>query len=206
MELIHADCLPELIKLPDNHADLVLTDPPYGLNIARTGKVGKGCTFTPKMWDSSIPQPAYFYEMRRVSKAQIIWGGNYFSAYLEPSRGWLVWYKRDGLPTLHFADCELAWTSFNCNARVFNCRHHGYLKDSKETRYRHPAQKALLVMMWCLQLFSKEGDTILDPFMGTGTTGVACALLNRKFIGIERDLEYYNMARERIANAHEGVV
>lgn len=205
-QLIHADCLPELIKMPDNHIDLVLTDPPYGLNIAKTGTVGRGRAFIPKAWDSSIPQPEYFYEMRRVSKSQIIWGGNYFTAYLEPSRGWLVWYKRDGLPTLSFADCELAWTSFDCNAPIFNCRHYGWIKDSKEKRYPHPAQKALLVMSWCLQLFSKEGDTILDPFMGSGTTGVACALLNRNFIGIERDKEYYEIACERIKNAKEGIV
>jgi site-specific DNA-methyltransferase (adenine-specific) len=207
MQLIHGDCLPELIKMPDKSVDLCLTDPPYGLKIAVRGKIGGGGRhFTPKQWDSSMPRPEYFYEMRRVAKNLIVWGGNYFTAHLEPSRGWLVWYKNAGLPTLSFADCEMAWTSFDCNARVFNCRHRGFIKDSKETQYPVPTQKALAVFKWCLELFSKEGDTILDPFMGSCTTGVACALLKRNFIGIERDKEYYDMARKRVLLAEQEIL
>ena len=206
MKLIHGDCLTELTKMPDKCVDLILTDPPYGLKIASRGRLGSGRTFTPKQWDSSMPQPEYFYEMRRVAKNLIIRGGNYFTAYLEPSRGWLVWHKNYNLPTLSFADCEMAWTSFDCNARVFNCRHRGFVKDSKEKQLPHPTQKALALFKWCVDLFSIEGQTILDPFMGSGTAGVACVLTGRHFIGIEKDREYYDMANKRILLAQQGVL
>ena len=98
----------------------------------------------------------------------------------------------------------MAWTSCSTKSKVFNCRHRGFLKDSKETLVAHPTQKALEVMKWCVELFSKPGDTILDPFMGSGTTGVACALLGRNFIGIERDPEYLDLAKRRIALAKLG--
>jgi site-specific DNA-methyltransferase (adenine-specific) len=176
MQLIHGDCLPEMMKMADKSVDLVLTDPPYGLKMAHRGKIG-GRKFTPKQWDSCMPKPEYFYEMRRVAKNLIIWGGNYFTAHLDPSRGWLVWYKNDKLPTLTFADCELAWTSFDCNARIFNCRHRGFIKDSKETQWPFPTQKALAVMKWCFELFSNEGDTVLDPFRAAAPRASPACLL-----------------------------
>jgi len=207
VKLVHDDCLNVMREMGDKSVDLIVSDPPYGLKIARRGKIGGGGRqFTPKQWDSSIPRPEYFYEMRRVAKNLIIWGGNYFTAYLQPSRGWLVWYKNDKLPTLSFADCELAWTSFDTNARVFNCRHRGFIKDSKETPWPVPTQKALAVMKWCLDLFSNEGDTILDPFMGSASTGVACVLTGRHFVGIERDAEYFGIAQKRILLAQTGVL
>ena len=139
-----------------------------------------------------------------VSHRHVVWGGNFYAHLLPPSAGWLVWYKKDGLPSLQYSDCELAWTSCAIKSKVFNCRHAGFVKDSKETLPAHPTQKALEVMKWCLELFSKPGDLILDPFMGSGTTGVACALMGRRFIGIERDPEYLRMAMRRIALAKLG--
>jgi hypothetical protein len=136
--------------------------------------------------------------MLRVARRHVIWGGNYFTVALPPSRGWLVWWKKDGLVPGTFADCELAWTSFDRPAQVFNSRWSGFVKDSRETQFPHPTQKALEVMKWCVASFSRPGDIVLDPFMGTGTTGVACLLLGRRFIGIERDLEYMTMARKRL--------
>lgn len=204
MNLILADCLPELRKMKSKSIDLVLTDPPYGIAFAKqssTSCMGRG---TSGLWDSSIPAPAVFHEILRVATQQVIWGGNYFAHYLPPSRGWLVWYKMDGLPPLQFSECEMAWTSCRTKSKVFNCRHRGFLKDSKETLVAHPTQKALEVMKWCIELFSKPGDTILDPFMGSGTTGVACALLGRNFIGIERDPKYIDIAKRRIALAKLG--
>ena len=101
IKLVHDDCLNVMREMPDKSVDLIVSDPPYGLKIARRGKIGGGGRqFTPKQWDSSIPRPEYFYEMRRVAKNLIIWGGNYFTAYLQPSRGWLVWYKNDKLRLL----------------------------------------------------------------------------------------------------------
>ena len=115
------------------------------MGIAKTGKIGNA-VFTPKKWDAAAPPKVYFDEMRRVSKAQIIWGGNYFANMLPASRCWLVWWKNDGLPPLTFADCEIAWTSFDKPARVFNCRWSGNNRVSKEPRVGHPTQKASLAL------------------------------------------------------------
>jgi site-specific DNA-methyltransferase (adenine-specific) len=196
--LIQADCLSILKTLPDKSIDLLCTDPPYGIGIAKTGTLGKS-RFAPKNWDDSIPSGECFREMLRVSKQQIIWGGNHFIQHLSPSRCWLVWWKKDGLPRLTFADCELAWTSFRRPAQVFNCRLYGSsVRDSKEPRVGHPTQKALEVMKWCIREFSQPGDLVLDPFAGSGTTLVAAHLLGRRFLGIEQDSEYLEIANKRL--------
>jgi DNA modification methylase len=200
-KIIHGDCLTYLRSLPDKAVPLLLTDPPYGLGIATRGSIGRGKRFTPKAWDVAPPSRVYFEEMLRVSEHQIIWGGNYFTPFLPASRCWLVWYKKDGLPRNSFADCELAWTSFQKNALVFNSRWSGFVKDSREPRVAHPTQKALAVMKWCVEEFSNEGDVILDPFLGSGTTAVAAKQLRRNFIGVEIDREYVAIARERLKQA-----
>jgi len=207
MQLILDDCLPRLKRMPSKSVDLVLTDPPYGIRHARSrGANSIFRPFTPKSWDSAIPSANIFREMLRVGRRHIIWGGNYYAHILPSTNAWLVWYKSDGLPSLQFSDCELAWTSCPTNSKVFNCRHRGGLKDSKETLVAHPTQKALEVMKWCIDLFSKSGDTVLDPFLGSGTSGVAAKLLGRQFIGIERDPEYMTIASKRIALAHLDVI
>jgi DNA modification methylase len=101
-------------------------------------------------------------------------------------------------PRNSFADCELAWTSFDRNPMVFNSRWSGFVKDSKEKRYAHPTQKALDVMKWCVLEFSNPGETVLDPFAGTGTSLVAAAMLSRRYIGIDKDEEYIKIAEERL--------
>lgn len=200
--LILGNCLDTLVKLPDKSVDLVVTDPPYGIGVAKNGHIWD-TKFTPKKWDNAIPPKVYFDEMLRVSKRQVIWGGNHFTHYLPPSRCWLVWWKNDGLPCGTFADCELAWTSFDKPAQVFNSRWRGFVRDSKEPRVGHPTQKALEVMKWCIASFSKPGDTVLDPFLGSGTTAVAAKILGRRYIGIEQDEEYVAMARERLRYAND---
>lgn len=198
--LVHGDCLGWMRAQPDLSIDLIVTDPPYGLNIARTGSLtSTGTKFTPKAWDRARPPRAYFDEMRRISRNQVIFGGNYFADYLPPSRCWLAWWKNDGLPRLSFADCELAWTSFDRNARVFNCRWRGGIRDGGDARLPHPTQKPLSLMRWCIEEFSAPGDLILDPFLGTGTTVVAAHQLGRRYIGIENDGEYFEMAKDRLA-------
>lgn len=200
--IIHGDCLDVLRGMEDKSIDLLLTDPPYGINIARQGYIGtKKGAYTKKTWDSAIPTREYFDEMRRVSKHQIIWGGNYFTAHLPASRCWLVWYKKDGLPRNSFADCELAWTSFDRNALVYNCRWAGFIKDSHDGPKLHPTMKALEVMKWCVREFSREGQTILDPFCGSATTLLAAEQLGRDSIGIEIDAEYVAIGRARLAVA-----
>lgn len=200
-KIIHADCLDVLKAMQDKSIDRLCTDPPYGLKLARTGRIGNGNTFTPMAWDDEIPSSEIFGHMLRVSKQQIIWGGNYFTDHLPASRCWLVWHKKDGLPRNSFADCELAWTSFDRNAYVFNCRWAGFIKDSREPRTGHPTQKPLTVMKWCIEEFSKKGDTILDCFSGSGTTLLAAAQLGRNYIGVEREEEYIALIRARLAIA-----
>jgi site-specific DNA-methyltransferase (adenine-specific) len=200
--LIQADCLEILKALPDKSIDLLCTDPPYGIGIAKSGVIGDG-RYTPKNWDAAIPTAEHFRQMLRVSKQQIIWGGNYFAHLLPASRCWLAWWKKDGLPRLTFADCELAWTSFRQPAQVYNCRWHGLIRDSKECKVGHPTQKALQVMKWCIREFSREGDLVLDPFAGSGTTLIAASQLGRQFLGIERDGEYLEIANQRLLAAKE---
>ena len=201
-KIINADCLDILKQLPDKCIDLVLTDPPYGIGIkgsvgggSKRGKVKdcKKCN-----WDEFIPSKEYFDEIFRVSKNQIIWGGNYFVESLKNSRCFLCWYKRDGLPERTFADAELAWTSFDKNAKVYNIRHDGFIRDSKEPQELHPTQKPLKLFEKCVADFSQEGDLILDCFSGSGTTAIACHNLKRRFICIEKDFDYWKASVERL--------
>jgi len=131
--------------------------------------------------------------MIQVSDAQIIWGGNYFADLLPPRMGWLVWDKmqRD----FSLADFELAWTSRQVAGRAISYSRPQALRDGRH----HPTQKPIEVMAWCLG-FLPDAETILDPFMGSGTTGVACVQLGRKFIGIELDPTYFDIACKRIEN------
>jgi site-specific DNA-methyltransferase (adenine-specific) len=201
IRIIQGDCLSELRKLPDKSVDLLLTDPPYGVGMARNRYIGSrsGPVFTSSAWDDAIPSREHFDEMLRVSVNQIIWGGNYFSAHLPPTRCMLVWFKRHNLPVLSFADCEIAWTSFDRNAMVFNCRWSGYIKDGGDKKV-HPTQKALELMKWCIEEFTVPGDLVLDPFAGSFTTGVAAKALGCRYIGIEREARYVCIGRTRIAN------
>lgn len=196
--LVLSDSLAWMRSQPPKCIDLIITDPPYGLGIAQKGRVGLSQLFEPKSWDAQRPPRIYFNEMRRISQHQIIWGGNYFADYLPPSRCWLAWWKNAGLPRHTFADCELAWTSFDRPAYVFNSRWRGGIKDSKEPRYAHPTQKPLALMAWCVDLFSAPGSLIVDPFLGTGTTALAAISLGRRCIGIEREPEYLDIARRRL--------
>ena len=194
-KIIHADCIDILKELPDKCIDLILTDPPYGINVAKSGKVGGGkcCKVTDygaKEWDSEIPHKEIFYEMKRVSKNQIIFGGNYFVEFLENSPCWIVW---DKLNTGNFADCELAWTSFKSAVRKYEFRWNGMLQQNMKNKEKriHPTQKPTDLFGMILRDYSKEGDLILDPFSGSGTTARACHNLKRNFICIEKDKEYF---------------
>lgn len=209
--IIHADCLEVLRELPDKSVDLILTDPPYGIGAdvalqkigGSIGKCGMRTVFDSTNWDSSAPQQHVFDEIRRVSKHQIVWGGNYFVG-LPVSPCWLVWDKRCGItPEKTFADCELAWCSQDKPARVYRFLWDGMLQGNmadKEKRY-HPTQKPVPLFVWCLMKYSKPGDLILDPFCGSGTTALACHKTGRRFICIERELEYVNVARNRLRDA-----
>jgi site-specific DNA-methyltransferase (adenine-specific) len=203
-KLYLGDCLEVMKTFPDKSIDLTLTDPPYGINIGSNGTVGGGSyrgktqKFDNIDWDSKILSKEYIDEILRISKNAIIWGGNYYLDYLPSTRCMLVWYKRDGLPIRTFADCEIAWTNFDKNSQVFNCRWDGFIRDSDEEKQEHPTQKALEVMKWCISEFSKENDLIFDPFFGSGTTIVAARFLKRNYIGCEINKDYFELAQRRI--------
>jgi DNA modification methylase len=189
------DCLEILPTLPK--VDAVVTDPPYGINHARDRNSEKDgwIDYPCSGWDKERPARAAFDVMRDVSGHQIIWGGNYFTDYLPPTMQWLVWDK--GQREFSLADCEFAWSSQRKAARIFDYPRALALKDGKQ----HATQKPVALMAWCLSLLP-DASTILDPFMGSGTTGVACANLGRKFIGIEIEERYFQIACERIDAAY----
>ena len=182
--LILGDCREVLPALPMH--DLLLTDPPYG--IADLG--GKWGRKSEWYWDKSAADNET--QFLAAGAVQIVWGGNYFR--LPPSRGWLAWRKPDRVTSA--ADFELAWTSMDMNSRMIEQS----IAATNAERVGHPTQKPLRVMAWCLS-FVPAARTVIDPFMGSGTTGVACAQRGLSFTGIERERRYFDMACERIARA-----
>lgn len=186
IDLRHGDCLEVMKSIPDKSIDLCLTDPPYGIGISKNPFRGK---FSKKEWDNFIPTKEYFDEIVRVSKNQIIWGGNYFSEYLPPSRCFYIWDKVQS-EKFSSAMVEMAWVSKQSPAKMFRQRVTAFEKF-------HPTTKPLNMMEWCLEFFP-DAKTVIDPFMGSGTTGVACKNLGRNFIGIELDKEYFEIAKKRI--------
>lgn len=170
-----------------------LTDPPYGIR-ADENPVRGSKKHERKGWDRERPDREYFARILQGSEAQIIWGGNYFTDFLPPSMRWLVWDKMQGEFSL--ADCEFAWTSQNSAARIFRYSRGAALQDGKH----HPTQKPVALMEWCLG-FLPNAKTILDPFMGSGTTLVACQRMGRHGIGIELDPDYFDIACKRVDEA-----
>jgi site-specific DNA-methyltransferase (adenine-specific)/modification methylase len=172
--------------------DAVITDPPYGLaEKLQGGTWGKTFEGAYKDWDAVAPVELVQAALRLSDKA-IVWGGNYFQ--FPPSRCWLTWIKRDAVRTM--AGCELAWTNFDANAKFFDWT----IAATNAERVAHPTQKPLALMKWCIEQAGNP-ETILDPFMGSGTTGVAAVQMGRKFIGIEREPKYFDIACKRIEDA-----
>ena len=183
-KIIQGDCLEILKGMPDKSIDLILTDPPYGIGIANNPFRQK---FEKEDWDSSTPSKEYFDEIFRVSKEQIIWGGNYFD--LPPSQCFYVW---DKVQPQDFSSsmCEMAWVSRQSPAKLFRRR-------VVEIQKWHPTTKPTDLMQWCLTFFP-DAQTILDPFAGSGTTCVAAKMEGRNYIGIEISSRYCEIARERL--------
>ncbi len=203
--LYHGDCLEVMAEMAEGSADLVLTDPPYGIfkKTSGDGKMyGKETIYcrddTAGEWDKRPPLKA-FDEIRRVAADYIIWGGNYFADYLGVCKGPLVWNKKTGANSS--ADGEMAWATMTGTMKLLTLQWCGAFRDTERGELTvHPTQKPVAVMEWCLGR-SPKAKTIFDPFMGSGTTGVACANLGRKFIGVEIDRDYFKIACRRIAAA-----
>ena len=193
------DCLEVMRSWPDGAVDAeiaIVTDPPYGIGEAAgknksRGKMAVSKDYGNSSWDDTIKQ-AEIDLARSHSREQIIFGGNYYD--LPPASCWLVWDKMNG--NTDFADCELAWTNLDRAVRRLQFRWHGMIRDGNDPRGLHPTQKPSRVMEWCIG-FTK-GQTIADPFMGSGTTGVAAVRLGRKFWGVEIDPGYFEIAKRRI--------
>jgi len=204
--LLQGDCLSIMPLL--GKVDAVVTDPPYGISMDRGAGgggydgFGGGKKRTPKVyaggWDKERPDAAIFDLIVDNAEVSIVWGGNYFSDILPRSGKWLFWNKLQTMPT--FSDGEMAWTSLSGNStKMFT--YNGSGLHAKEKQRQHPTQKPVALMEWCLG-FLPDAQTILDPFMGSGTTLVACAKLGRAGIGIELDPEYFEIACRRVEEAY----
>lgn len=191
---ICGDCMEVLKDLPDGFADLCLTDPPYGLGDRLSDGGGKlknspFCVlYKQSGWDDTLPDQEIFNQIFRISENQIIFGGNYFQ--LPPSRCMIAWDKVQAMPTL--SAWEMAWTSFDKPSKMFAC-------SSMDLNRQHPTQKPIPLFQWCLELYSKPGDLIIDPFCGSGTTALACHKTGRRFVCIDKEPEYIAIAKRRYA-------
>ena len=196
------ECNMELMsRYKDNHFDLAIVDPPYGINIVSEFKkttessssMMKGMNgISGGEWDNEIPSKEYFEELKRVSKNQIIWGGNYFLDFLNATRCFISWDKMNG--TNNMADFELAWTSFDKSCRRFSMHHFstGYGKKI------HPTQKPVKLYEWLLMNYAKEGDKILDTHLGSGSIAIACHNLGYDLTACELDKEYFEASLKRL--------
>jgi site-specific DNA-methyltransferase (adenine-specific) len=196
------DCIEGMKRYADNHFDLAIVDPPYGINMDG-GHIGgsvlaKTTAYTKKDWDKEAPNKEYFKELFRVSKNQIVWGANHFISRMPyDSSCWLVWNKLNGYN--NFADCELAWASFKTSVRKFDFRWAGMLQQNmkdKEIRI-HPTQKPVALYEWILANYAKPNDLILDTHLGSGSSRIAAYKGGFNFVGFEIDQEYFNAQDKR---------
>tara|TARA_Y100001937_G_C6981250_1_gene267785 strand:- start:43 stop:645 length:603 start_codon:yes stop_codon:yes gene_type:complete len=191
-----------MARYKDNYFDLAIVDPPYGIGISgqkekKQGKKSDRKYHKEKNWDNKIPDKKYFKELQRVSKNQIIWGANYFVKHLSKgTKGWIVWFK--GQIGLTMSDCELAYSSFQKPTRVVNINRVDLLKQNTI----HPTEKPIRLYQWLLDNYAKEGYTILDTHLGSGSIAIACHNLGFDLTACEIDKDYYNLAIERI-NKHK---
>ena len=184
------DCMEFMLTIPDKYFELAIVDPPYGIEINKSGRLGhyggKG-----KTWDENIPDKSYFEELKRISKNQIIWGGNYFE--LPPTKCFLIWDKQQP-EGVSFASCELAWTNFDLVAKTF------YLRPQGQEFRIHPTQKPIALYKWLLKNYAKQGDKILDTHMGSQSSRIACWDGGFDYWGCELDPEYYEQGCTRFNN------
>jgi site-specific DNA-methyltransferase (adenine-specific) len=191
IQITNEDNMELMARYPDKYFDLAIVDPPYGIDINSSGRLGhyggKG-----KKWDSDIPNDTYFKQLFRVSQNQIIWGGNYF--YLPPTRCFLIWDKQQP-EDVSFSSCEFAWTSFNLSAKTFYKR-----PQNANVQRIHPTQKPVALYKWLLHKYAKQGDKILDTHLGSGSIAIACHDYKFDLTACELDKEYFDKAMERLNN------
>ena len=191
IELLHCDCMEYMATVPDKYFDLSIVDPPYGIG---DEKLTSGGTWAAKYkkgdcsWDVA-PDSSYFLELMRVSKNWIVWGGNYFSHNLPAARCFIVWRKLQMLGMHTMADCELALTSMDKNAKIYNGNNSG--------DRIHPTQKPVALYEWLLTNYAKKGQKVLDTHLGSGSSAIAAHYFGVDFVGCELDKDYFEAAKAR---------
>ena len=211
-DLRNIDCMELMKQFEDNYFDLAVVDPPYGINEnGQRNVTGDRPTVkwkNPKSQhyttfdDSKIPDAEYFAELKRVSKNQIVWGGNYFTEYLQPSKGWLVWDKQADIKE-HLSMCELAWSSFDRKCNKYDYLWAGFKKKHQVERI-HPTQKPVDLYRWILINYAEKGMKILDTHLGSGSIAIAIDSVNKveqmelTLIGSEINPKYFDDMQERI--------
>jgi site-specific DNA-methyltransferase (adenine-specific) len=221
IEITNEDNMELMARYPDKYFDIGIIDPPYGIGFdgnttANGGIAGRRNGFTNKQhhvkkgWDNERPSNEYFEQLRRVSKNQIIWGGNYFADLLPPKKGWIFWDKKiTNANNKNFSDGELAWTSFDCILRRFTYDWigFGYLNNPQGEKKIHPTQKPIALYAWILKNYAKQGDKIIDTHFGSGS--IACAVHNANIIdkmdlslvACELDKDYFERSIQRVKAA-----
>lgn len=191
------DCMEGMKEFPDKYFELAIVDPPYGINVNMNmgKKKGEKGRYLKKGWDSSIPDLNYFNDLFRVSKNQIIWGGNYMTYFLPASMGWICWDKAvpDGFSS---SDFELAWTSFEIAAKKCFIPYSGFI--GIDTKRIHPTEKPVKLYKWILQNYANPGDKILDTHGGSFSSVIACLEMGFEYIAFEIDKDYYYNGLKRI--------
>jgi site-specific DNA-methyltransferase (adenine-specific) len=196
LDLRRADCMDMMAEFPDGYFDLAIVDPPYGINwldhVQNPNKGKNWKAYEYKAWDKSTPSPQYFDEVRRVSKHQVIWGGNYMVENLKSSPCWVIWDKMQEFSGAVF---EMAWTSFNSPAKAFRMsRVEAYANQDKI----HPTQKPVALYRWLLSNYAQPGQRILDTHLGSGSHAIACYYAGMHLTACEIDEDYFKAASERI--------
>jgi len=208
LDLRHMDCMNMMREFPDKHFSLAICDPPYGIGFDGDSTLGNNASakwknpekskrYAIKNWDKETPSADYFTELRRVSKNQIVWGGNYFpELWINGCKGFIFWYKHQ--PVDNFAKGELAYTSFNKPAQCFDFMYYGNI--NRDLVQLHPTQKPVALYKWLLDKYAKDGDKILDTHLGSGSIAIACHEYGFELTACELDTEYFEKAVERIKN------
>ena len=201
------DCIEGMKQYPDKYFDLAIVDPVYGgvtrggymSNIESTSRKAKAIHYHTGLWKQEKTGTEYFDELFRVSKNQIVFGGNYFTECLPESQRWIVWDKKHP-EGVKYADCELAWTSFNQATRIFRYLWNGMIQEhsgSEKEKRIHPTQKPVALYEWILKKFANPGDKILDTHVGSGSSRIACEKLGFDYVGYEIDEHYFQEQEKR---------
>lgn len=199
LDLYHCDCMELLRQTPDNYYSLALVDPPYGIGAAKEKPHNGWVDWGVKQWDNESPKAEYFTELKRVSKNQILFGANHYIEVVPyNSSCWLVWDKMNG--DSYYADCELAWTSFETATRKIKCKWGG-ANSHREGKRIHATQKPIALYRFLLEKYAEKGQRILDTHLGSGSSRIAAYKMGFDFVGFEIDAEMCKQSEMRFNNA-----